>query len=684
MLSNLSETTVSLIEDVLSTERPYEVMPQLIEKHRSTLSEIHTAIEIFKYVAHEHEIDDTLFRTLQFSFLLSIDHLQTNLSREFQDQRNLMLTNALYKAISQLIEQPAEPSSNVLFLLLNLSAFNITLPTSLLTALHERCSYSTEGPEQVHVLKQEDLGFMLERLANDPDITTSFLIYQALVEPLMFFEEQVVEVFVEQLFMHSNPKLHDCALYFVLNENMHIALAAFTVLRQEHVLKHATIQDLARLQVIRQWLKDSKLVHADYIINQIQRNQPSGSVQRGGYKLIEAKATLADYSESYLVKLSLEATPPSTDTDTPPKTLHAYCHFALRSGIENIQLLQNETERFTYEQMMQESELEFKAISEAQLQQMIQHTLSQQSLQNPPAELLHLWQCYESECFYPQPIDTQLLFDQPCDNPALFSRDELIEQWILLDMDYHSEFTPENSELLEQHLIHALIIYQGQFEMMRELQEVADVFAVEGDFYATSLGNACHNSMMETASELNALSEDFALYDSPPDISTNTTTSDDINPARPKNYWLIISHSQSKLSPVITLKINDSINLSRMHTILALLFNCTIDTDCAFGTEQMIFTDQPNRFVTRPEIVANINDSQISELFTDGINTCTYTNNLRSPEVFKLSIVKSEPLRDLNLFPKVENCVTQFGNEDNQKRHELQQTLDALFRGQLH
>ena len=121
-----------------------------------------------------------------------------------------------------------------------------------------------------------------------------------------------------------------------------------------------------------------------------------------------------------------------------------------------------------------------------------------------------------------------------------------------------------------------------------------------------------------------------------------------------------------------------------MHTILALLFNCTIDTDCAFGTEQMIFTDQPNRFVTRPEIVANINDSQISELFTDGINTCTYTNNLRSPEVFKLSIVKSEPLRDLNLFPKVENCVTQFGNEDNQKRHELQQTLDALFRGQLH
>ena len=70
-----------------------------------------------------------------------------------------MLTNALYKAISQLIEQP-EPSWY--FSLLNLSAFNITLPTSLLTALRERCSYSTEGPEQVHVLKQEDLGFMLD------------------------------------------------------------------------------------------------------------------------------------------------------------------------------------------------------------------------------------------------------------------------------------------------------------------------------------------------------------------------------------------------------------------------------------------------------------------------------------------------------------------------------------------
>ena len=77
MLSNLSETTLSLIEDVLSTERPYEVMPQLIEKHRSTLSEIHTAIEIFKYAAHEHEIDDTLFNPA-ILLLLSIDHLQTN------------------------------------------------------------------------------------------------------------------------------------------------------------------------------------------------------------------------------------------------------------------------------------------------------------------------------------------------------------------------------------------------------------------------------------------------------------------------------------------------------------------------------------------------------------------------------------------------------------------------------
>lgn len=682
MLSNLSETTVSLVEGVLAHENPHQVIPQLMQMHGEALSEIHTPIEILKFVAKTYDLDDNLYHALQFSFLLSIDHLQSNLGNRFQDQRNLMLTNALFKAITQLIEQPAETSRKVLFLLLNLSAFGIVLPSSLLSTLHEKCDNTLQERDTVHVLRQEDLGFMFGRLAEDQDLTDSFLVYQALVEPLLFFSEEVVEGFVEQLFIHENPKLHDAALFFLLNEHLHIAMAAITVFQSDELLAHATMQDLARLQIMRHWIKDSKRIHLDQAIAKIQRQQPQGTVYRGNYQLIEAKATLADYSESYLVKLSLQS--PDAPTDGSPQTLYAYCHFALRSGIENIQLLHSKAELVSYEQMMQESELEFKTVSEAQLQQMFQHTLSQQSVQCPPAELLHIWQCYQSDCFLPQAITPDTLFHSPCDNPNLFSRDELIEQWILLDMDYHSEFTPENTELLQQHLIHALIVYQGQQDMMVELKEVADVFSAHGDFYATSLGNSCHAHMMETASELSSLPEDFSIFENELEALQDTVATSSNERTRPENYWLLIKKEHAATSPSIRLKINDAVTLPRLHQVLSLLLNWPTDTECTFEAHQNIFTSQPSRYADSTKAVAELKDAQLKDLFISVNLNFKYFNNLRAPEMLFVSILESQPLKDLHLFPTVESYATQFGNEDTDKTAELQEKLDALFRGQLH
>lgn len=679
MLSNLSETTAALVEDVLAQEHPYNVIKQLSYQHSAALSEIHTPIEIFKYVANHHTIEEKLLHALKFTFLLAIDSLQIQSKGEFEDQRHLMLTNALFKAINQLIEQPTEPSRNVLLLLLNLSAFNINLPPALLSVLHESCDNRTDDFSSVEPIRKDDLSFMFERIAKDPELYDAFAVYQNLVDALIFFPEDVVEVFVEHLFTHSNPKLHDSALYFLLNENFHIVMAAYSALTKESTLAHATIQDQAKLQVMRHWMKDSKRIHADQLIRDVQCLQPKGNVARGGYKLLEAKATLADYSESYLIKLSLQPINPAENQNT----IHAYCHFALRSGIENIQLLHNHAELFSYEQLMQESELEFKPISEAQLQQLIQHTLSQQSLQNPPAELLYLWECYDSDCFYPQPFNTEQAFTQTNEAFNHFSRDELIEQWILLDMDYHSEFTPENTDLLQQHLIHALIIYQGQKEMMEELKEVAAVFGVHGDFYATSLGLSCHAHMMEAASELHSLPEDLAIFEQELNQVTESQQTYE-HRSRPKNYWLRIEAGLSDAPIKMTLKINDAVNLSKFHAVLALLSDRSPDSYCTFESELMVFTNQPGRYSSPSQTIASTEDHLVRDLFAHETNACVYTNDLNSPQILRIFFNSSEPVQDLNLFPVLDSFLTPEGKEDEDKKWQFQQQLNALFRGQLH
>lgn len=689
MLANLSETTVSLVEDVSSIAQPHTEINRLFQSHSKALSEIHTPIEIFKYVANEQNIDTKLFHALQFCFVLSIDHLQANLGSEFQDQRNLMLTNALYKAITQLIEQPQTPSRSVLFLVLNLSAFSITLPTSILNSLHERCDHGIPSNEAVQILPQDNLGFMFQRLADDEDIDDAFLVYQALSEPLLFFSESIITGFIEQLFEHPNAKLHDSALFFMLDENENIAQAAFNLFQQEALLEHATIQDLARLQVIRQWFSEAEQRQVDAIIRKVQRRQTHGDASRGGLQLVEAKATLADYSESFLVKLSFSST---NDSPVPSKTLHAYCHFALCSGIENIQFLHNEADLVNYEQMMQESELEFKVISEAQLQQLIEHTLSQQSLQNPPAELLCLWQWYDVDCFYPQPADIEQLLRAPIDNPGHFTRDELIEQWILLDMDYDSEYTPNNAELLHQHLIHALILYQGQTEMIRELTEVASTFARQDDFFITSIGASCHAQMMEAAADLPSLPDDFAdfgLFEATEQLSELNEEANESHNTRPKNYWLLIESEPDSDTPIVTLKINDAITLTRFHTVLAIINDWQISASHLFENDRDVFTDS----ASTPLLTRNMNkqlnerevkDAQLRDLFQQIGAINRYVNNINAPQSVTLSVIKTAQLQDLHLFPVIESYLTPMGAEDHTKRQQLQYKLDALFRGQLH